>query len=186
MPPILTVDELRGWVSTGLGDDELELLIAGLDAMIIARVGPLGDITDIRWPRGERYLLLGRKPAAIVSITEQWTNETPVELDVTDYDLTVATLRRGEYGPNARAYWAPHVVITYTPLDDLERRQLALVQLAQAFLDLGLHPGRVGFTVGAHTEQWANSANAQEGRAWQTASEAILGTLENGLVPAFA
>lgn len=183
---ILTVAQLRGWVNTGLGDSELELLLEALDAMIIARVGPLGNIIDIRWPRGDRYILLGRKPAAIVSIKEQVADETPVTLSTTDYDLTVTTLRRSEYGPNASLIWARKVIIEYTPTDDLERRKLALIQLAQAFLELGLHPGRVGFTVGAHSEQWANSANTQEGRAWQTASEAILGTLENGLVPSFA
>jgi hypothetical protein len=185
---ILTVAELRGWVSTGLGDDEVQLLIDGLDEMIIAHAGPLEDITDVRWLRGERFILLGRRPISAddVSITEQVADGAPVTLDATDWDLNILTLRRGEYGPNASPYWAEKVTITYTPADDLNQRKLVLVQLAQAFLELGLHPGRVGFTVGAHSEQWANTANAQEGRAWATASAAILATLEVGTVPSFA
>jgi hypothetical protein len=188
MPPIMTVDELRGWVSTGLGDDKLELLINGLDEMIIAHAGPLGDIVDVRWPRGERFILLGRRPTskADVEIVEQLANQAPVTLDAEDFDLNVLTLRRSIYGPNARDYWDEKVTITYTAADDLNQRRLVLVQLATAFLELGLHPGRVGFTVGAHSEQWANSANAQEGKAWVTASQAILSTLEVGAVPSFA
>lgn len=163
MSELLTVDELREHVKTSLGDDALQRYIDAEDAMILAALGPPGNITDVRFPRGDTVFLLGRKPSSIVSIVERlW--ETDTTLDPEDYVVVGTTLRRLDTGPHPTDLRIDRMTIVYTAADDLAVRTMALIKLVA--LDVRQVDGVaiLARTVGLHSVQYASAEAMSQAR----------------------
>lgn len=132
---LLTVDEVRAQVETGLEDDELLSVIERAEIELVRQLGPNaedGNITQTLYGDGE-LLYLTRQPASIVSITEygSWSPDaTATVLTSPAYysDLTLGTLRR------IGSDWATRVVVVYAPVDDDDERRAALIDLVRLYL----------------------------------------------------
>lgn len=177
---ILTVDELREHVNSGLDDDALQRLLDAAEEAIVARAGASGARTEIVGG-GYRLISVARPidTAETVTITEQspYGSDTVTTLAADDYLIRPGGLliERLVTGTNARRTWYGHVSITYTPVSDDAMRaevQLDLVRLALAY-----NPLLTGQTIGSWAEQYA--ANS----AWNSSTEreAILSRLDVGL-----
>lgn len=176
---ILTVDELREHVNSGLPDDALQRLLDAAEAAIVGRAGAAGERTEIVGG-GNRFVSLARPldAAQTVAITEQ-----------TPYGSTVTTLSANDYlvrnggmllerlstGDNPRQTWYGYVTVTYTPESDEALRRGVQIDLVN--LQLTYTPLLTGQTIGSWSEQYAaNSAWNQS-----TEYEAILSRLDVGL-----
>lgn len=170
---LLTVDELREHVTSALGDDALERLLADAEAAIVQRAGPSGDRTQIAGG-GYRFIALHRPAAAITSIVER-TGTTDTTLATDDYLVRPGgyLLERLTDGTHPRGFnWAPRVTVIYAPVDD-EATRIA-VQIDLVNLDLSYAPGLAEQTIGEWTERYTNNS------AWSNSDEreAILARLD--------
>lgn len=164
MSELLTVDQLREHVTSSLGDDALQRYIDAEDALITARMGPVGQYTDVRFPRGAtRVFLLGRAPASIVSVTERlWENDTVLEPD--DYIVVNTVLRRLDTGPHPIEPYTDRVTIVYTSADDSAIRTLALIKLCALDIADVDAMAVVSRTVGLHTVMFASAEARSQAR----------------------
>lgn len=180
---LLTVEQLRAFVTSALGDDELQLLLDGAEAAIVARYGPAGaDVTEI-YDGGQTYIFLRRQASAIVEVKEDVEVENTT-ITTTDYRLRPdgVSLRRLETGPNFRHGWGQPVSVKYTPIDDTAERKR--IQVALVELELNHDPGSTMETIGSWTEQ------SQSSSVWnyEAERESILASLAASLnqAPGFA
>lgn len=160
---ILTVDELRTFVTTDLVDDALQTLLDATEAEIISLAGEPGARTEIV-DGGTRFISLARPASAITSIKELvGTVETTLAAD--DFLLYPGgmLIERLNYGTNPYPRWHGQVTTIYTALDDDALRKS--VQLALIQLDLNYKPGLAEETVGEWTERYSNNS------AWNVESE---------------
>lgn len=148
------LDRIRERTGTDLSDSELTAMIAAIGAELDARFGPDGAITvhlgDIADPasRFARSLRLIRPLDAgeAVTITETDPGNSgdasaDTVLAADDYAVLHGgrTLLRLTTGPNGRAYWAPLVTASYTPIGATTAREEATIKLIQ--LDLSYRGG---------------------------------------------
>lgn len=172
---ILTVDELRDHVTSGLEDDALQRLLDASEAAIIERAGATGAREEL-FGGGRTFLTLGRPATAIGTITEQ-VGTTVTTLATDDYLLhpNGYTLERLRTGTNGRWRWNGRVTVDYTPVDTDDLRALVQIELCQSVLNY--NPGLAGFTIGTYSEQFANNS------AWNNAEEwnSILSKLDVSL-----
>lgn len=155
---ILTVDQFREHVSSGLGDDAIQRLLDAAEAEIVRYAGAPGSVTEVS-DGGGRYITLGRPAASVTSITETVPGSATT-LAVDDYFLYPSglILERVTGGTNSRHAWHGRVAVTYTAADDSDIRigvQLDLVNLA-----INYNPGATMEQIGAWTEQFAQAADA--------------------------
>ena len=160
---ILTVDELREHVNTGLGDDALQRLLDASEYLIVERAGPAGARTEIAGG-GYRFVTVSRPIGSIGSIKEV-VGDSELTLAADDYlvrygDLVVERL---QYGTNSRSTWDRRVEVTYTPEDDAALRADVQIDLIRA--GLSYNPGLTGEQLGAWSAQYA--ANS----VWNNAAE---------------
>jgi hypothetical protein len=166
------IDRIKERTGTDLSDTELEAMIAGVTSEVEALVGPsgeieviLGDVADEQ--RWRRTVMLPRpadaaEPVTVVELepSDSGQAEAEVTLAASDFRLLHGgrTLRRLTGGPNAHAFWAPMIKVSYTPLG----RQAAIdeVIIKLIHLDLsyrgGLKSERAGdyqFTLGTDPAQ---------------------------------
>lgn len=181
MPNLVTVAQLREHVKTSLVDAALQRFLDAADQAVVARLGPLGNVTDVRFLRGERIILLGRVPGAVGSITELYDdNATSVVLAAGDYVLDGSTFRRLDTGPNPPDYWAHRTTFVYTPGDDTARRVIAIIRLCALDITENDSAGVVSRTVGQHKVDYGSQQARREER------EAIWSELEAAGTPLFA
>lgn len=165
---ILTVDELRKHVNSGLEDDALQRLLNAAEAAIVARAGTTGERTEI--VGGGHRFISTRKPidtALTVTITEQspYGADDVTTLAVDDYLIRPGgtLIERLVTGTNARSRWYGYASITYTPVSDAAVREEVQIDLVRAALTY--NPGLTGQQIGSWSEQYA--ANS----AWNNAEE---------------
>lgn len=134
MPTILTVDEIRDHIETGLVDDALVRLIENADQEIIDRLGALASHTDVLSGEGLPVLLLSRKASAITSVTEK-IFDTDYALGASDYTLLADgyTLRRLQGTTYPFPTWRGVQTVVYVPIGgasgELAARKKLLVDL---------------------------------------------------------
>lgn len=181
MGDLVTVAELREHVKTGLPDTALDRMIDANEQAILARVGPLGNVTDVRFLRGEMVVLLGRKPSAIISVTELYDDDvTSVTLSPNDYVIDGSTFRRLDTGTHPPDWWRRRATFIYTPADDEARRVMAVIKLCALDVTEIDSSAVVSRTVGQH----AVTFGKPEDRA--NARRAIWDELETAQIPLMA
>lgn len=138
------LDRVKTRTGSDLPDSELQAMIDGIIAELVARVGPtgpveveLGDPTDPN-SRFRRTLRVARpidteEDVGIVERDPSNSGDTTaaVTLDAADYRIVHGgrTLQRLNSGPNGRDYWAPLVTLSYTPVGDQAARDEAVIKL---------------------------------------------------------
>lgn len=172
---ILTVDELRGFISSELEDDALQLLLDAAEEAIVRRAGAAGTRVELVGG-GNRLIFLARPVSAITSITEL-VGTTTTTFDATDYYVHPDgyIIERLSTGTNGGWRWRGRVVVTYIPVDDTAQRQSVQIDLLRS--GINYNPGVTSEQIGAWMQQY-QYANA----AWNHNLEwdAILSRLDHG------
>lgn len=176
----LTVDDLRGHIESSLGDTELGLLLDAAYESIDALIGPGGSedypasVTEILTVGPGDLFMLSRPAESITSISE--SRSAPTTLDPDDYELIGNQMvRRVRDGTNPRSAWHSQVTVTYEPLADANRRDVAAIALVK--LDIDHSPGVVSERLGDHS-----IAYAQGDTAYAEEKAAILASLTSGFI----
>jgi hypothetical protein len=132
---LLTVDELREFITTGLTDDALQILLDATERDIIAAAGDPVEQTEYV-QGGYPALVLSRPMPApdygLISVTEASDSTSPVLLEEDDYRIDGYILHRLTTGTNPRTYWYGLVQVVFMPPDrddERKRAQVALIQL---------------------------------------------------------
>ena len=132
---LLTVDELREFITTGLSDDALQLLLDSAEADITAAAGDPVEQTEYV-QGGSAALVLSRPMPSpdydLISVTEQSDTTSPVLLADDDYRIDGYILHRLSTGTTPRWTWDGLVEVVFVPPDrDAQRKraQVALIQL---------------------------------------------------------
>lgn len=154
----------------------IQALLAAAEELIVAHVGPGAPtydeptaINELITHHGGDLLMLGRPALEILSVLE---GPTPTTLSADDYEIRSSgtTLRRLNTGTHPRTRWYGRADITYVPLSDAARREVAQLSLVRLFLDYS--PGVQSERIGEWSETFA-SANAR----FREDRDAILSTL---------
>ena len=171
---ILTVDELREHVETSLGDSAVQRLLDGTEALIVARAGPSGAVTELV-DGGYRFITLSRPAGSVASVVERYTDDDQLTLSATvndDYLIhpggTVVERLTG--GTNSAHRFRGRVYVTYTPAGDDDLRALVQIQLCK--LEIAFTPGLAMTVIGSWTEQY------QQGASYEEQQEDILSILD--------
>lgn len=169
--PLLTLDEVREFVTTPLSDDALQKFIDAAEAAIVKRYGAIEEITEVH-VGGQSVLALDRVVASITSVQES-VGDTTTDLTADDYTSAVGSrwLTRGQYGPNYAARWGASVSISFMPFDDTAERIRVAVKLIQ--LDCTSHPGLTAQQIG----EWSETYAANSVFNYEIEREAILASL---------
>lgn len=131
--PLLTVEQMRKHVETGLDDEALEGVIAGAEAEIESRFGPLGS-ADVVLAGMRRYITAPRAIATVTRVTESVNGQETV-LSANDYCAWHRyRIERLATGDNPRREWGTAVRLEYEPVDDSAERATLLISLVK--LDL--------------------------------------------------
>ena len=162
---ILTVDEFREHVSTGLGDDAVQRLLDAAELEIVRFAGDPDSAEEILDGYGRsRFITLRRPAASITSVTESWPWNSTLSLAADDYilypdGLVLERIRGGTHSSHA---WRGRVRVQYVPEADVALRQVVQIDLVNLCLDY--HPGVTSETIGSWTEQFsaAIEANREE------------------------
>lgn len=151
---ILTVADLRTFVTSALPDAALQTLLDAAEAAIVGVAGATGEVTEYV-AGGYSRIVVGRQIGTLTSITED-----DVLLAATDYRGSGYVLTRLDDAGNPRP-WGTAVTVVYTPADDTAERQR--VQLELVKLDLNYRPGLIAQSVEGFAEQYA--ATYEQSRA---------------------
>jgi len=133
----LSVAELQAQVETDLSDATLQKIIDAAERDIQEAIGP--SAAYVHEYDAVEYRVVLRLPAeassitSVVEYTDAETEPTKTTLEADDYELSDDGwwLRRRSDGTNARETWGWHVVVTFEPEDDTDRRKQAAIQLAR-------------------------------------------------------
>lgn len=152
---LLSVEELREHVTTGLGDTALQRLLDDAEAAITAYAGAVGATEELVSGGGSR-ITTTRPIASVGSIVERDGGLSPVTLSVDDWELRGRfVLARLSLGTNQSSSWRGPVSVTYTPVDDTATREVVQVELVK--LAIAFNPALASETVGAWTQTFVSS-----------------------------
>jgi hypothetical protein len=170
---LLTVDQLRTFVASGLPDSALQTLLNAAEQAIVALAGATGDVTEYLsaqqfYGDGLHRITVARPIGTITSVTEH-SGGVATMLDATDYRASGYVLSRLPNGTHPQWAWAHRVTVVYTPADDTSERERVQVELVK--LDLSWAPGLVQQQIGTWSESYALPGSYEAERA------AILATL---------
>ncbi len=175
---MLTVDELRGHVTTDLDDTALGLLLDAAYEAIDIHAGTGGSedypasITERITAGPGDIVMLGRPASSVTSVIEHETT-----LDADDYELINGQmLRRLPDGTNPATYWRRRMYITYTALSDENERDRVAIALVK--LDTTSEPGLQSQRLG----DWAETFETGEGSDYASQRAAILASLNAGFI----
>lgn len=168
---ILSVDELREHVNSGLGDPALQRLLDAAEEAIIARAGATGARTEYAGG-GSLYVTLSRPAASITSVTETLSLDDTV-LATDDYLIGAGEMlmERLSSGTNPRMVWGDRVAVVYSPVSDDATR--AKVQIDLCKLALDVDPGVTEEQIGDWSQKFSGSL--------QEESDKVLAQLTVGL-----
>lgn len=142
----LTVDLLRGYITTALSDEALDALLDAAYEAIDQYAGASGSITELISPGPGDLLMLSRRASAISSLKEK-----DIALATDDYQLHGDQLvRRLDTGTNPAWRWRGRVDVTYTALTDTASRDRVAIALVN--LDLDFAPGLTSQRLGDFSE----------------------------------
>jgi hypothetical protein len=135
--PLLTADQLREHIEVDLDDDALERILASEEQAIVQRFGAHETASETLMGR-DRFVTLYRPAASITSVVE-WDGSESVTLHTSDYRFWFGgrAIERRIDGVNARATWAPRVVVTYVPADEAALRTRVLIDLCKLVIEFG-------------------------------------------------
>ena len=162
---ILTVSEFREHVETSLGNAAVQRLLDGAEALIVARAGVSGSITELAGG-GYRWITVTRPIGTLTSIIEDYgADDDPVTLAADDYLVFPpgTVIERLSGGTNSGLRWSGRVLVTYTPVDDTAIRKLVQLQLAK--LEIAFTPGLAMTVIGSWTEQYLQGKTYPEQQA---------------------
>ena len=160
---MLTVSELRKYVTTALEDSALQGLLTAAYEAIDPRL-PSGPQTELL-TTDATVLVLSYPAASITSI-----EDCGATLDVTDYQrISPTMLRRLDTGTNPDRLWRQPLIEYVTVPSDAERDRMAI---ALVQLDLNFKPGLASFRIGEYQESFAGAGGS--GMGYAADREAIL------------
>jgi hypothetical protein len=155
---LLTVDELRTFVTTSLSDDALLTLLDAAEADL----GSLDAVTE-RHDGGYEALVLDRRVGTVTSVREMVETASPTTLDATDYRADGYILHRLSTGTHPSTAWLGEVEVVHTPTDDEAERKRAQAELVR--IDLSVAGGVVSERIGDYSVGYATKADAASARA---------------------
>lgn len=171
----LSIAELEAQVETDLSDSALQRIIDAAEREIKEYVGPSSAMVYEIDATDDPVFRLPVPASAITSIVEYTSAQsepTKTTLAADDYELSDDGwwVRRLSSGTNARDAWSWHVVVTFTPAADVDRRKQAAIKLARlSIVHSGYSQERIG--------DWsATTADMRKERA------RILRTLDGSLI----
>lgn len=148
---LLTVDELKEFITTDIDDDTLQTLIDAAEAEIIEKCGALASqVDEFRDSSLKTLLLLTRNATSITTVVEEILSGGAYEsttLASDDYTLRHdgRMIERLQDGTNYRSTWGDVVTITYVPVDDTDKRKIATVNLVRLDIDYqGMKSEKIG------------------------------------------
>lgn len=136
MTTLLTIEELRAVVQTGLDDTRLAALIQREEDAITERLGsaPDGATSRTETARGGTASVYTRfRVSSVSAITEQALGGTASVTANTDYYAWSAEGRIERLPRGAR--WGELVIITYVPTDQRPRWRQAIIELCRQALE---------------------------------------------------
>ncbi|MBS3927089.1 MAG: hypothetical protein KGZ65_00090 [Sphingomonadales bacterium] len=129
------LDRLRERSETDLTDTEMTALIDDVQGEIAQRFGTIAS-GSVELRGGSRILDIARpidtaQAVTIVEHTDYPRGTTTQTLVSGDYDIRNGgrTIERLASGTNRADYWAPKVVVTYTPIDDQDERDEVTIKV---------------------------------------------------------
>ncbi len=130
---LLTAKEIREQVQTDLSDAALQKIYDAELKRIEVKVGKNTAVVETKFALGLVDTYTQRPIGTINSIGERQTAAAAqVTLSSDDYRLFGPRgLRRLDTGTNGASFWGSEIVINYDPIDDIDRRNLALVELVR-------------------------------------------------------
>lgn len=145
------IDRLRERSEVDLTDPELDALIDDVQAEITSRFGALTS-GAVELLGGSRILDLAipidtAETVTVVEHTDYPSGSTTVTLAASDYDVRNGgrTLQRLASGTNGAGYWAPKVVVTYTPVSNQNERDEVTLKVCLLSIEYDATEGtRVG------------------------------------------
>lgn len=148
---LLSVDELKECIHTNMDDDQLQCLIDAAEDEIDDRCGELASqVDEFRGETLASILLLSRKVDEITTVVEERKSGDEYEsttLETDDYQLRHGNIiiERLASGTNPWRTWGDVVTITYTPVDDTDKRKKATVQLVKLDINYaGMKSEKIG------------------------------------------
>lgn len=131
--PLLTQKEVREQVQTDLTDAALQKIYDAELKRITVKVGKTEAVVETKFALGLVDTYTQRPIGTINSIVERASPlSTQVTLSTNDYQaFGPRGLRRLTTGTNGASFWGQEVVINYDPVEDIDRRNLALVELVR-------------------------------------------------------
>lgn len=167
----LTVEQLRGFVATDLGDTELDTLLDAAYEAIDEVAGASGAITEIVRSSGDLFMLA--RPASAVSTVVELRLGGDLTLATDDWQLVGGQMvRRLSTGTNPSSRWCARTSVTYTPATDTNERDRVAIALVK--LDATAAPGLQSQRVG----EWSETYDT--GNDYATERAAILASLHSG------
>jgi hypothetical protein len=173
---LLSVADLREYVTSAVVDHALQGLLDAAEQAITARYGAVGLSTDLRTGGGTTGLIqLSRRAASIQSVSEQWYLSAADSFDlavdvyasafwlegqvlaVNDYTLDQSGLylQRRADGTWPATSWGQAVKISYTSFDDTADRRRVQLKLVQ--LDIASQPGLAELAIGPWVEKYSGA-----------------------------
>lgn len=156
---LITLAELRQYLSTELSDAALERLVDAIDAEIIRVYGPHDGERTEQVPGLSHRVWLSRPAASVAAVSEYGSHQAPSEA------ITVPT-DRYQLENGGRTLWRTgsaflaKVLVTYTPVAENPRRTQALIELVK--LETASNTGLVSQTVGQYSETYQLGATGDD------------------------
>lgn len=153
------LDRVKERIETDIGDAELQRLVDEALQAIVDRWGAHADAASPVTERfeGDGLWLFPTRPVddnQTVTVTET-SGDTETALAADDFEVwdRGRSLRRLSGGTNSRSRWAPSVEVTYTPRQDGNRRQEAVIKLVRLGIQYrGLERESIGDTTDDHLD----------------------------------
>lgn len=148
------LDRVKTRSGSDLPDEELQAMLDGILDDMDVRFGPAGPITvslgDITDPSSRNLISLRlarpldeAQPVTMIEVDPGNSGDASAQQELVASDYRVLhggrTLLWLSSGPNARLFWAPLVIVTYTPKGEQGARDEAAIKLMM--LDLSYRGG---------------------------------------------
>ncbi len=131
--PTLTLLQIRAQVQTDITDAAMQKIVDAEEKRIEKSAGKETAVTEYKLAGGLVEFFTQRPILTITSIKERRSaTSTQVTLAADDYRIFGDRLiRRLSDGTNGFEFWGAEVEILYDPTENLDRRNLALVELVR-------------------------------------------------------
>jgi hypothetical protein len=133
---LLSLDQCRSTVNTGVSDVDLQAIIDREEADLVDRLGDAGDGATARSETvaiasGSSNVYLSRRIASVTSVEEAPPGGSYSTVATTGYEVWA---RQGRV-ERVSGSWAGRVRVTYVPTDERPRWRRALIELVRIALE---------------------------------------------------